>query len=187
METSLLSFFFCQATDPRINNAAAILRDLICLLLDQQPSLIPHARKRYDHAAKALFEDANGWVALSEIFINILQDPSLESANPVIDALNECEDDLPKLLRLIVEMSSMFPHVKWIVSSRSWPKIEEGLEAAKQKVRLSLELNEGSISSAVSIYIRHKVNGLAQQKEYDNETRDAVQQYLASNANDTFL
>ncbi|KAL8739891.1 MAG: hypothetical protein Q9190_007350, partial [Brigantiaea leucoxantha] len=57
--TCLLSFFFCQATDARINSATAILRGLIYLLIDQQPSLISHVRKKYDHAGKALFEDAN--------------------------------------------------------------------------------------------------------------------------------
>ena len=56
--TTLLSFFFCQATDSRINNAAAVLRGLIYLLIDQ-PSLLSHVRKKYDHAGKDLFEDAN--------------------------------------------------------------------------------------------------------------------------------
>jgi NACHT domain len=32
---TLLSFFFCQATDSRINNAAAVLRGLIYLLINQ--------------------------------------------------------------------------------------------------------------------------------------------------------
>jgi hypothetical protein len=57
--TTLLSYFFCQATDDRINNASAVLRSLIYLLIDQQPLLISHVRKKYDHAGKALFEDAN--------------------------------------------------------------------------------------------------------------------------------
>ena len=70
--TCLSSFFFCQATNAPINNFTAILRGLIYMLLDQQPSLIPYARKKYNHAGKALFEDANGWVALSEIFTDIL-------------------------------------------------------------------------------------------------------------------
>jgi hypothetical protein len=52
--TTLLSYFFCQAADLRINNATAVLRGLIYMLLDQQPSLLPHARKAYDHAGKAL-------------------------------------------------------------------------------------------------------------------------------------
>ena len=89
-ETGLLSYFFCQATDSRINNAMAVLRGLVYLLIDQQPWLISHMRKKYNHAGKALFEDANAWVALSEIFTNILQDPSLKSTYLVIDALDEC-------------------------------------------------------------------------------------------------
>jgi hypothetical protein len=190
-ETGLLSFFFCQATDSRINNAMAVLRGLIYLLVDQQPSLIQHLRKKYDHAGKALFEDANAWVALSEIFTTILQDPSLKSTYLIIDALDECQTDLPQLLDFIVQKSSASPHVsthvKWIVSSRNWPNIEEQLETAGQKVRLCLELNAESVSTAVSIYIRHKVLQLAQLKTYDNKTESAVRDHLSANANDTFL
>jgi hypothetical protein len=57
--TMLLSFFFCQATDSRINNAAAVFRGLIYLLINQQLLLVSHVRNKYDHAGKALFEDAN--------------------------------------------------------------------------------------------------------------------------------
>jgi hypothetical protein len=51
--------FFCQATDLRINSATAVLRGLLYLLVDQQPSLVLHVQKRHNHAGKALFEDAN--------------------------------------------------------------------------------------------------------------------------------
>ena len=114
--------------------------------------------------------------------------PSLKNAYLIIDALDECRtEDLPKLLDFIVQKSSASPHVKWIVSSRNWRKIQERLETAEQKVRLSLELNAESISTAVSTYIRHKVLWLTRLKNYDDETRDAVQDHLSSNANDTFL
>ena len=46
--TTLLSYFFCQANDPRINNTAAVLRGLIYLLVIQQPSLISHVQEKYD-------------------------------------------------------------------------------------------------------------------------------------------
>src|SRR5205809_2763132 len=55
-KTDPLSYFFCQATDARINSATAVLRGLLFLLLSQQPSLISHIRKRYDQAGKTLFE-----------------------------------------------------------------------------------------------------------------------------------
>jgi len=57
--THLLSFFYCQATDSRINNAMAVLRGLLYLIIDQQPSLISHIQKQHDYAGKTLFEDAN--------------------------------------------------------------------------------------------------------------------------------
>ena len=61
--------------------------------------------------------------------------------------------------------------------------IEEQLNKARSKVRLCLELNEQSVSAAVSIYIQHKVGQLAQEKKYDDRTRDVVLEYLSSNAN----
>ncbi|KAJ9139419.1 WD40 repeat-like protein [Pleurostoma richardsiae] len=182
----LLSFFLCQATDARINNANAVLRGLIYVLVHQKPSLLSYVRKRYDEAGKPLFEDVNAWVALSEIFSDILQDPVLEDACIVIDALDECVTDLPRLLEFIARSTS-FCRAKWIVSSRNWRDIEEVLDNTTQKVRLCLELNESSISAAVETYIQFKVDDLAQRKKYDLPTRDAVQQYLISNANDTFL
>jgi NACHT domain len=185
--TTLLSFFFCQATDSRINNAPAVLRGLIFLLIGQQPSLIKHIRKEYDHAGKALFEDVNAWVALSEIFTNILQDPGLNSTCLIIDALDECVVDLPKLLEFIIKESSTTSRVKWIISSRNWPDIEERLETTGYTVSLCLELNQQSISAAVNTYIEFKTLQLAEQKKYDDKTRVAMQEYLVLNANDTFL
>jgi hypothetical protein len=120
-KTFLLSYFFCQATDSRINNATTVLRSLIYLLIDQRLLLVSHVRKKHDRAGKSLFEDANTWFALSKIFTNILQDPSLDTTYLIIDALDECEMDLPQLLRLVVQSISTCPYVKWIVSSRNKP------------------------------------------------------------------
>ncbi|KAF2726404.1 hypothetical protein EJ04DRAFT_539406 [Polyplosphaeria fusca] len=157
------------------------------MLVSQQPSLISHLREKHDHIGKALFEDANAWVALSEIFASVVQDPSLEITYLVIDALDECVTDLSKLLDLIVQTSSALSRVKWIMSSRNWPNIEEHLERAGDKVRLSLELNADSVSAAVHSYIKHKVSQLAQDKKYSDHTKQAVLDYLYTNANDTFL
>jgi hypothetical protein len=84
--------------------------------------------KTYDLVGKALFEDVNAWIALSDIFTDILQDPNLYSTYLIIDALDECVVDLPKLLDFIVEKSSVSPRVKWIVSSRNWLSIEKALD-----------------------------------------------------------
>jgi hypothetical protein len=185
--TDILSYFFCQAMDRRLDNATAVLRGLLYLIVDQQPSLVSHVRKKHDHTGKGLFEDVNAWAALSEIFANILQDPSLKGAYFIVDALDECVTELPKLLEFIVQKSPVSSKIKWIVSSRNWPDIEERLKRAGHKVQLCLELNTESVSTAVRIFIQHKVSELAELKKYDDITRDAVLYHLSLHANDTFL
>ncbi|KUJ15217.1 NACHT-domain-containing protein [Mollisia scopiformis] len=185
--TTNVLFFFCQATDTRINNATAVLRGLLYLLVKQQQSLISHIRESYDDSGKQRFEGVNAWVALSKIFTNILEDPRLRSTYLVIDALDECTTGLSLLLNLVVQKSSAHSRVKWIVSSRNWPSIEKDLDTATREVRLRFELNEKSVSAAVTTYIQIKVDWLAKRNKYDDGTRNVVQRYLSSNANGTFL
>ena len=187
VKTDLVSYFFCQATDSRINSATAVLRGLLFLLINQQPSLVSHIRKSHNHAGKALFEDANAWVTLSEAFTHILQDPSLNSTYFIIDALDECVLNLPKLLDFIVQKSCVSPRAKWIVAARNRPDIEEWLERVGSKVMLSMELNAKSVSEAISVFIQNKVRQLADIKKYDDKTRETVLDHLSLHANDTFL
>lgn len=185
--TDVLSYFFCQATDPRINSATAVLRGLVYLFVNQQPSLLSHVRKRYDQAGTAMFNDANAFVVLSDIFKDLIQDPNLETCYLIVDALDECVTDLPKLLRLLIEQLDSAPRVKWIVTSRNLPDIEEWLHQTCDNVRLSLELGAKYVSTAVRFFIGQRVKELAQQKKYDQQTQDSVLHYLDSNADSTFL
>jgi archaellum biogenesis ATPase FlaH len=186
-KTNTVSYFFCQATDARINSATAVLRGLLYMLVKQQPSLASHVREKYDEAGKNMFEDANAWVALAEIFADVLRDSSLTTTYLIVDALDECVTDRPKLLDFIAKQSSVSSRVNWVVSSRNWPDIEAQLERAEHKARISLELNAESVAGAVAVFIQLKVDQLAREKQYKAEVRDAVLQHLTTNANDTFL
>ncbi|KAL7904224.1 hypothetical protein GGI35DRAFT_472586 [Trichoderma velutinum] len=152
-----LLYFFCQVTEVRLRSAPAVLRG------------------KYDHAGKQLFEDINAWTALSKILKAILNDPCLKDVVLIIDALDECTEELPRFLNLC------------IVSSRNWPGIENTVKNAEQKISLCLELNYDSISAAVQTYIYYKVNVLAEENSYNNKIREETERYLLSNANDTFL
>ncbi|KAJ5026170.1 WD40-repeat-containing domain protein [Bipolaris maydis] len=161
--TKLVSYFFCQANDPRINSATAVLRGLLYSLVNQQPSLV----------SCKVFEDANAWITLEDIFADVLQNPDLPpTTHLIIDGLDECVTDLPKLLDFIIRHSST-PRVKWIVSSRNWPEIEDRLEQAGSK--------------AVKFFIEQRVFELAKRNNYDERTQHAVLDHLTLNANDTFL
>nr|XP_036587219.1 beta transducin-like protein HET-E2c [Colletotrichum truncatum]KAF6797950.1 beta transducin-like protein HET-E2c [Colletotrichum truncatum] len=183
---TLLSFAFCQATDVRLNSAMAVLRSLLYLLLVQNPKIIGNVREQYDHAGQSLFNDVNSWDALYRMLMNILQSLGSQNTYLVIDALDECETDLERLVDLVVHITSSC-NAKLVVSSRNWLNIEEMLSIAPQQIPLCLELNQNSISAAVSTYISYKVDQLNRLKKYDNETRNAVQQHLETNSNDTFL
>lgn len=178
-------FLLLPGSDASINNATAVLRGLIYLLVEKQPSLLSHIQGRYDKSGKALFEDKNASYAVSEILTQILRDPALQSTYFIIDALDECITDLNLLLDLIIRESSSFPQVKWIISSRNWPEIAEQLET--QASPISLELNETSVSEAVQAFIQHKVSNLAKVKKYSETLRNVVSDYLLLNSQGTFL
>lgn len=183
----LLSFFFCQAVDMRLNNATAVLRGLIYLLLVQRPSLISHVREKYDHAGKRLFEDANALFALSEIFANILQDPILNGAYLVIDAIDECEVDLPRLLDFIVQSLSVSTDVKWLLSSRNRLDLKQKLKPDDEWMMLSLELEAfAETSRAVEVYIDSKLSRLKSLQGND-QLRNLVREGLVQKAEGTFI
>ncbi|TFA99373.1 hypothetical protein CCMA1212_008736 [Trichoderma ghanense] len=123
-------YFFCQATNPRLNSGTAVLLGL----------------GMYDQAGTALFQDANSWVVSSQLFTELLEYPSLEGRGLMIDALDECQTDLERLLDLTIGESANY-HAKW-------------------KIRSSLELHDKSVAEAVSLYIYHKAAQLEVQKDW---------------------
>ncbi|KAF3284053.1 hypothetical protein TWF970_011279 [Orbilia oligospora] len=188
-----LSYFFCQGTDVRINNATAVLRGLIFSLILQDESLGSHIQQIYDQVGEGAFEGVNSWFRLSKVFDAILSDLVQEPTNTVyliIDALDECVSDLGKLLDLISKFvsTSSSPQIKWIVSSRNWSDIERklALPASIGGSRLSLELNSSLVSRAVEAYIGDQVLKLWP-SERDEEFRNQVCKQLIKQADGTFL
>jgi hypothetical protein len=74
-----------------------------------------------------------------------------------VDALDECEDDLPDLLGLIMETALEGNRLKWIVTSRNRVEIDESLALENPEAKLSLEVNSEAVSQAIEFYINHKV------------------------------
>ncbi|KAF5587321.1 heterokaryon incompatibility protein het-E-1 [Fusarium subglutinans] len=93
-----ISYFFCQATNSGLNNYTAILKGLIYLLVIQHPSLVVHLDDKHDQ------DHWNSQVSLESIFRRMLDDPGLGEVYLLVDALNECVEDLPLLLGLITNV-----------------------------------------------------------------------------------
>jgi hypothetical protein len=184
--SALLSFFFCQATNAQLNNATAVLRGLLYLLVAQQPSLLSYVQEKYDDAGKPLFNDDDSWFALREILANMLRDPNLQSACLVIDALDECETELQRLLGLISEHSDASSRVKWLVSSRNSVPWTLGPEGSRRRLSLELTENAEQVSRAVDAYIEHSVSELAS-VQGDEALQEEVRNQMREKADGTFL
>ena len=177
-----LSFFFCQGTNTSLNTATAVIRSLIWLLLIQQPKLSSHLLSKYEQRGADLFTDQNAFFALSEVFRNILQDPHLSTVYLAVDALDECETDLPRLIELISTSLTLTDKVKWVVSSR--PTVE--LKTSNTASSL-VELDAQKLEEPVKIYISHKLAKLKSRKGYNDAILAQVSDGLHQRAENTFL
>jgi hypothetical protein len=174
-----VSHFFCQGTgDKTHNNATAILRSLIWILLVQQPDLISHLRPMYKHKGASLFSDGNALVAMSRVFKSMLKDPSLLPVYFIVDALDECDQGLADLVQLISESLTLSDKVKWLVSSR--PTVE-------LKSPATVELDAQSLEHPVNAYINHKLSNLKGRDGYDADTLAEVSSEIHRRARNTFL
>ncbi|KAI4640582.1 uncharacterized protein J4E78_010605 [Alternaria triticimaculans] len=187
----LISYFFCQTSEPNNNNATAVLRGLIHHLIGQQPSLVRHVRLEYDRVGEKLFNDANTWTALSKIITSMLDDSHIRQGNIylIIDAMDECidPDDRRRLLELIVQISRKLSHTKWIISSRGWNAIRDVLTEHPQMLHLQLDPQSEAILDAVDTYIEHKVKALTDKKRLGPSDAETIRDYLKKNAGGTFL
>ncbi|KAK2595530.1 hypothetical protein QQS21_006758 [Conoideocrella luteorostrata] len=186
--TTALSYFFCQGTNKDLNSATAVLRGLVYLLAAKYPALTLHLRESYNAAGLKLFSDGNSFFALSKILKNMLQDKSVGRACLMVDALDECIADRDLLLELIVHYTAELPNVKWIVSSRNRPEIEQRLRVNSSGAKLSLEVSENAeqVFQAVKVYIDSKVSEL-QSLQDNQDLRYQVWDLLRQKANGTFL
>ncbi|KAF5579465.1 heterokaryon incompatibility protein het-E-1 [Fusarium pseudocircinatum] len=184
-----ISVFLCQANvkEEDLSSDIAVMRGLIYVLLEHQPSLISAIRPSYDKQKDRLFNSINSSELLGDILTTMLQDPSLHDAVLLVDALDECKINRPKLVSLVVRLSKSC-NTKWIVSSRDWPEIRQELSDATGLISLDFEKEHEAVSQAVKLYINKRVDDLAKTKwKNDSELKEKVFDYMQSHADDTFL
>ncbi|KAK5998042.1 Vegetative incompatibility HET-E-1-like protein [Cladobotryum mycophilum] len=153
-----LAYFFCQATDSRLNLAVAIIGGLVFSFLRDNKSRLSDT---------------------------VIQDSGLEHPLVVVDALDECQSGRDLLLGLMVKTSCQ---VRWLISSRNVKDIEWRLCGIGLPRRLSLELKENAdhVSQAVDAYIDSRVQDIEALKD-DEELQAETLKVLKSKAKGTFL
>ncbi|KKP06788.1 hypothetical protein THAR02_01080 [Trichoderma harzianum] len=178
-----LSYFFCQATDYRINTAAAVVGGLIQSMLKQHPALLSRVRESHGNGPKGQLDGPNALVILSDIFETITNETGLTNVICVVDALDECITDCRRLFNLIIKTSG---RVKWLLSSRNEKDMEKGLDQVPQKLILELKQNAEQISTSIDEYISHHIQEIDALKD-DEQLQTKTFDMLKSKAQGTFL
>jgi hypothetical protein len=177
-----VSHFFCQGTDTALNSATATLRSLIWLLLVQQPRLISHLRSKHKNAGSSLFQGDTAFIALSSAFESMLKDPDLSPMYFVIDALDECEQGLADLIKLITSSLALSDKVKWLVSSR--PTVELSTPGTAGSL---VELDTQKLEQPVNAYINNKLSAFVGKPGYTKQVLDNMSVEILDRAGNTFL
>lgn len=182
----VISYFLCQGSDSRLNNATSVLRGLLYLLAVQRPSLLRYLRSKYESTGRRLFEGPDTIYSLSRILLDVLQDSDLPEIYLVVDAVDECDTNLPQLLDLITQSTTLHFKIKWIVSSRNRDDIEQHLGQCEKLKGLRLELNSNQISHAIDNFIDTKVSHLAPLRN-NLELQERLKDQMRQKSDGTFL
>ncbi|KAL6695086.1 quinon protein alcohol dehydrogenase-like superfamily [Trichoderma pleuroticola] len=179
-----LSYFFCQATDSRINTATSVIGSLMISFIKRVRNFLSFIHEKYGDKLDQL-NGPNGWNILCDLFTDVTLSPVVSDPVCIVDALDECEHDSKSLLSIIVKTSG---HVKWLISSRNVKDVERGLRLIEPGRMVNLELKENAerISKSVDIYINNSVVDIYALED-DEELRTKTTKVLKEKANGTFL
>ncbi|KAL7938542.1 hypothetical protein V8C35DRAFT_319713 [Trichoderma chlorosporum] len=164
-----VSHFFCQGTDNTRNSATAVLKSLIWMLLVQQPYLISHLHAKYKYSGPSLFIGSNAYFVLSDVFKSMLNDSRFSRAYLIVDALDECGEDLDLLIQLVSTSITACEKVKWLVASRPEVKLKNSDTAGAL-----LQLDSQNLEGPVHAYIDHKLAVLRDGKGYSDAIMDSI-------------
>ncbi|KAL7932075.1 hypothetical protein V8C35DRAFT_329060 [Trichoderma chlorosporum] len=177
-----VSHFFCQGTVKALNTATATLRCLIWMLLVQQPHLISHLKSKYDNAGLSLFEGDCAFINLDGVLESMLMDPELSPVYLVVDALDECEQGLSHLKKLIFKSLTISDKVKWLVSSRPTVDLK-----SPETERSLIELDPQKLQIPVKVFINYKLSVLQTRPGYTGEILEHLEKEISKRAENTFL
>lgn len=187
-----VAYYFCQGTDEAAQNSGtAILRALIWMLLAQQPQLMKHLRSEHERTQQdEIFTgNRNARDVVLRIFKRMLKD-----AGPtylIVDALDECNEDLELLLDLISATLNESASIKWIVSSR--PEIDV-VNLIKDKAAKMTDdaiqvigLDKQDLQVSVDAYISYRLSSLEGRAGYTKTILTDIATEIRRRSEKTFL
>ncbi|KAI8710605.1 NACHT domain-containing protein [Fusarium sp. LHS14.1] len=182
----ILSYFFCRRHRDT-NSATVVLRGLVYLLVEQQPELFPYLEKKYNAVKTKLYEGSMAWHNLCDVWTDMLNALRPRKVCFVVNTLDQCTEELPKLMDLITQNTALST-VKWIISSRPNVTIRSRLERRSFVTKLDLGLGENAqhVSQAVDTFIDYTLPNIPCLSD-DNTLYIRVREDLRRRSGGSFL
>ena len=184
-----VSFFFADESSTSQRSAVMLLRGLLYQILDRNPSLFKHVQVRWKRNAEKAFEELGQlWRFCTACF----DDPLMENAVFVLDALDECASpDCERLLTWITQYfasrASGSTQVKFFLTSRPEIRISDILDTSTIRIRLEIHSDTDWLSKDIELFIADTINTLPALKEWPTERKEHLRHRLVQNADRTFL
>ncbi|KAK2782915.1 hypothetical protein FQN52_000555 [Onygenales sp. PD_12] len=185
-EGTELLHFFCDYQDDKRNTPIAILRGLICQIIEKRPSLARNIWPHLDTNEKAWLTTIS-LEALWTTFTNILEDPGIPMIFCVIDGLDEC--DPVSLAPFASKLMDLFsPHPKGPVP-QNFRLVVTGQDIPGLSVP-TIDLNASKnphIRQDLRIFVFAKVRELARKLKTNHIVRHRVRETLDKSRKGNFL
>ncbi|KAF9885330.1 hypothetical protein FE257_013047 [Aspergillus nanangensis] len=164
-ESSIITYFFCQNADYKLNSVEGIIKGLIWQLTRQQKGLLEFLQSRWD--------------ATNEKFRRVYV---------VVDALDECQNKgMAEFLRSIVNAGLDHSNIKWLLTSRPLDDADRELLTSTDQVGISLELNSNHLEASMKTYAKHKVRYLYPLAYCGQHMHQQLENALVQRSEGTFL
>ena len=184
-----VGFFFADDSSTSQRSAVMLLRGLLYQILNRNPSLFKHAQVHWKRTAERAFEELG---LLWRICTACCDDPLLENAVFVLDALDECAaPDCEHLLTWITQYHANRPagltQVKFLLTSRPEIRIADILDTSVIRIRLEIHNDTDWLSKDIEVFIAVAIDTLPAMRGWSSERKERIRHRLVQNADRTFL
>ncbi|KAK6534989.1 hypothetical protein TWF281_006288 [Arthrobotrys megalospora] len=187
---AVVTYFFCQNANCELNTIDAIIKGLILRLAKQRQETARVLRSHWDAKTESLINPKNSplWRLLWDIFLQMLDQCECSRVYAIVDALDECQDDMEDFLKLLARTGLGQPSkIKWLLTSRPSDTTHRELLTRSNQALVSLEDNPRLVAAGVAVYIAERVTELSNRNSYSSELRKELEDQLIQKAEGTYM
>lgn len=180
--------FFCNGNIKELRDPCVLLRSIIYQIVYRRRKLLRLVRKAADLQGNQLFNRFDG---LWDLFIDITRHERAGSINIIINAIDECEEEVQ--IMIIDRISKLFkshiaiPIRLFLTSRPNTPAIHALQGSSVWYNWLNLEENQNAVREDINLVIKQRLALFVERGRCNAKTRTRLETLLLGKAEQTFL